>query len=80
MSKELTLSLSFGKEQEPIIDSIIQEMKAHIVSSKKYFANDRLVLYNIEFKFPAGLYQFGYRQGNMKPEEVIRLLCKKPAD
>lgn len=66
------LQLKFGRDQELIIDRIIDKLQEEGYVSMhlkaKDLENDKYTLYSIEFANIYGCYLFGHRQANMARE------------
>lgn len=67
MNEDLTLRISFGKEQGWMIDKLLKSMsnEGGIMHMEKGTSNTDLIPYLIEFKTPYHLYIFGHRQASI---------------
>lgn len=72
----ITLRLVFGKEQEKIIDTLLEQpIATGGVKSvdKKSFKPDT-IFYSIEFSRPIDIYEFGHAQGRLNFNDIIKAL------
>lgn len=64
----VTLSLSFGTDQEKGIDSVLSDLKQQgfLLGLDKKIENEE-AHYLLKFKTSYGVYLFGYKQAKIKP-------------
>ena len=67
----VTLKILFGKDQSPIVESLLVKLKDEIIKTTRVVQELDNCWYTITFVKPYGLYLFGYHQAKTNAYEIL---------